>query len=119
MRFRSKAPRRRAHSNERLDDRVPARVTATSDRYQHPVQGVAGAELGSRGACSFAFVRPRPKHDAVRNLAGRDHPPQGDKQFPSECDNQNGLAHALNGGAGRYHWASALSFWNIRNRQAS
>jgi len=32
MRFRSEAPRQRAHSNERFDDRVLARVTATSDR---------------------------------------------------------------------------------------
>jgi len=38
MRFRSEAPRQRAHSNERLDDRVPARVTATSDRHQHPAR---------------------------------------------------------------------------------
>jgi hypothetical protein len=32
IRFGGKAPRRRAHSNERFDDRVLARVTTTSDR---------------------------------------------------------------------------------------
>jgi hypothetical protein len=32
IRFGGKAPRRRAHSNERFDDHVPARVTTTSDR---------------------------------------------------------------------------------------
>jgi hypothetical protein len=32
IRFGGEAPRRRAHSNERFDDHVPARVTTTSDR---------------------------------------------------------------------------------------
>ena len=32
IRFGGKAPRRRAHSNERFDDHVQARVTTTSDR---------------------------------------------------------------------------------------
>src|ERR1700733_3307581 len=32
IRFGGEAPRQRAHSNERFDDHVPARVTTTSDR---------------------------------------------------------------------------------------
>jgi len=34
IRFGGKAPGRRAHSNERFDDHVQARVTTTSDRYR-------------------------------------------------------------------------------------
>ena len=34
IRFGGKAPRQRAHSNERYNDHVLARVTTTSDRYQ-------------------------------------------------------------------------------------
>ena len=38
IRFGGEAPRRRAHSNERLNDHVLARVTATSDRDRPAVQ---------------------------------------------------------------------------------
>jgi len=36
IRFGGKAPRRRAHSNERFNDHVRARVTTTSDRERQP-----------------------------------------------------------------------------------
>jgi hypothetical protein len=39
IRFGGKAPRRRAHSNERFDDHVPARVTTTSARHRSARQG--------------------------------------------------------------------------------
>jgi len=67
MRFSSEAPRQRAHSNERLDDRVLARVTTTSDRHQRPARGVAGAETGKSAALLFCSVTPRP---AARRRAG-------------------------------------------------
>ncbi len=41
IRFGGKAPRRRAHSNERFDDHVLARVTTTSDRDRPVGQGIS------------------------------------------------------------------------------
>ena len=41
IRFGGKAPRRRAHSNERFDDHVQARVTTTSDRDRPTRQEVS------------------------------------------------------------------------------
>jgi hypothetical protein len=44
-------------------------------------------KLGGRLRCFAARSRRGPQHDAVRNLAGRDHPPQGDEQFAGKGDN--------------------------------
>src|SRR4051794_7969591 len=51
-------------------------------------------KLVSRLRRSSAPSARGPQHDAMRNLAGRDHPPQGDEQFPGEGDDQDRLAHA-------------------------
>ena len=62
----------------------------------------------------------RPQHDALRDLAGGDHAPECDEQLAGEGDDHRRLARALRTlGPARYHCASALSFWNIRKRQAS
>ncbi len=86
MRFSSGAPRQRAHSNERFDDHVLARVTITSDRPQQPTARVQpGAETGCRVAFSplrqaTACRRTTPcgtspvvtiRHNAISSLRAR------------------------------------------------
>jgi hypothetical protein len=51
IRFGGKAPRWRAHSNERFNDRVPARVTTTSDRERS-----AGQDKSCRASRNLVFA---------------------------------------------------------------
>jgi Plasmid encoded RepA protein len=64
IRFGGEAPRRRAHSNERFDDHVQARVTTTSDR-ERPV-GQDKSSLADRLLCAAALWYP--KNDTQRVL---------------------------------------------------
>ena len=73
-----------------------ARVTTTSDRHQQPG---ANARAGAEIVCC---VLPRPsrsgglpEHDALRNFADRDQPPERDQQFPGEGHDQGRLAGAF------------------------
>jgi hypothetical protein len=52
IRFGGKAPRRRAHSNERFDDHVQARVTTTSDRERPVGQDRSPSSVPKLDACA-------------------------------------------------------------------
>jgi hypothetical protein len=88
IRFGGKAPKRRAHSNERFDDHVLARVTTTSDRDWSARRGFRRAYRNS--VCCACYLTKRsgclPQHDAIRNFAGGDHASEGDEQLAGECD---------------------------------
>ncbi len=58
IRFGGEAPRRRAHSNERFDDHVPARVTTTSDRVRSARQDTSAGrpESDCLRSCSVRLV---------------------------------------------------------------
>jgi hypothetical protein len=66
IRFDGEAPRRRAHSNERFDDHVPARVTTTSDR-ERPAGQDGSPKRADSYACEAGQVRPLA---AARRRAG-------------------------------------------------
>src|ERR1700760_2909461 len=97
IRFGGKAPRQRAHSNERFDDRVPARVTTTSDRDRPTRQRrlpwraeILCAWAGYRGKRSGGW----PQHNAMRDFTGGDHAPEGDEQLAGECHDHLRLARS-------------------------
>jgi len=112
----SEAPRQRAHSNERLNDRVPARVTTTSDRDHRPARGFTGAETGKSVALllRLGHVAARSttpcgtsaivtiRHRAMSSLRAR-------------ATIRTVLRTPRTPVRVRYHWARALSFWNSRN----
>ena len=79
-----------------IEDHVPARVTATSDRHR---PAGAKARRAPKLVClrsSLTWpVRPLPQHDAVRDFAGGDHAPERDEQLAGERDDHRRLARAL------------------------
>jgi hypothetical protein len=88
IRFGGKAPRRRAHSNERFDDRVLARVT-TSDRDRLTRAEEVSAWRAETLCAGLAIVKRSggwPQHNAIRDFTGGDHAPEGDEQLAGECD---------------------------------
>jgi hypothetical protein len=68
IRFGGKAPRRRAHSNERFDDHVPARVTTTSDRNR-PVRQEKFRLACRNSVCWAGYC------EAIRRLAAAQRHP--------------------------------------------
>ena len=60
IRFGGVAPRRRAHSNERFNDHVPARVTTTSDRWRQPPHRVPKPELRFLAGLVDSLPQPTP-----------------------------------------------------------
>ncbi len=98
IRFGGEAPRRRAHSNERFDDHVPARVTTTSDRDRPARQGGIRRACRNSVFCTRYFAQQSgcwPQHDTVRNFTGGDHAPEGDQQLTGEGDDHLRLACAI------------------------
>ncbi len=78
----TKLPGRRTLSGKRSKDHVMYRVAATS--------GVSGRPAGQRLPPSLPSAGGRRHHlshpDTLRDLAGADHPPQGDQQLSSQGD---------------------------------
>jgi len=123
IRFGGEAPRRRAHSNERFNDHVPARVTTTSDRERPARQD------RSPPACrNFMFAL---LVNEAGQAASRSSTPCGTS--PVVTMRQSAMS-SLRARATiilvlcapltpsvrlRNHSARALSFWNSRKRQAS
>ena len=119
IRFGSKAPRRRAHS--------PCGIGANRPSGSPPPRIIDGQSGKSEWTpnCLFRFPR-RPAQAGCRNAK-----PAGIS--PTVTMRQNAMSSlrasatiifVFRAAAGpsvraRYHWASALSFWNRRKRQAS
>jgi len=130
MRIGGEAPGRRAHSLRRRASRAclgspPPRIVIDGS----PAKCRRAPKACARNSPLVAGCsRSRTQDDALRDLAGRHQLPQRDQQLAREGDNHGlaGCAPGIGGArpippacAGAGYWASALSFWNIRKRQAS
>ena len=121
IRFSGEAPRRRAHSA----DGIEAMELFGSPPLRLVIDGLSRKRDRTSNGVFLLLDDPsrsgrRPQCNASRDFAGRDHAPQRDEQFAASATIivvlRAPFGHSVRP---RYHCASALSFWNLRNRQAS
>src|SRR3954471_7951735 len=80
MRIGGEAPKRRVHSPQRLESHASSRRAATSERHRAPTPP-SRSERAPNALLRAGALCCRTQDNAVRDLAGGHHAPEGDEQL--------------------------------------